>query len=463
MTYLYTKYGDVYSGYEWYEMIDYPEYRILIQYDKMKEYEKLIKPEKKLEKIEEYGWVLGHDVIADEIDGNMFRPPYSHDNEREWWQSSFERKYMFVFGAGASANCVSGDDKQDFEKDNLRPPLGISLFEKRFKKYYEKYEGVKDSLSFLQGQNLDVEAFLEEEWKSISKHNNETVLSRHINIQYYLQDVLKDVSNHATETYHANLYAKFFNKLQKIYKSSVKNTGDGEISAKNFSFISFNQDTILEHFACKQFKKDIKSMDDYVSINEGIFSLFKPHGSWNWGWKFPDTSNFSDNTAKWLFDNNVNYYDLYYKLLGDPISMVDWNRYGSDIALNAHRLGKFTIDKSKLHIIKTEPLNNYFPALLIPYRDKDEFTMPLRHFRIMEQYLTYTETLVLIGWKGNEAAFNRLLLLKASRLNKIIIVDPNPDAVRQNLAEVLAKYKIEPVVYKTFEEFVESGVEKEIV
>lgn len=463
MKYLYTKYGEVYSGYEWEDWIEFPEYRILIQGNKLQEFQKSTTPKKELEDIAKHGWVLGNDVVAKELDETSFRPQYSHNNVTEWWEGIYQRKYMFVFGAGASANCVGGIDSQEFESDNLRPPLGISLFGNRFKKYFENYKGVRQSLNFLQGEP-NVESLLEDEWKSISKHNNQTVLSRHINIQYYIQEVLRDASNQVIEKYYAqNLYAKLFNKLQKKYVSSIKNSPYGEKSAMNFSIVSFNQDTILEHFACEQFNKEINSMNDYISTNEGAFSLFKPHGSWNWGWKFPDVSQFSNNTAKWLFDNNVNYYDLYYKLLGDPVGMVDWNRWGADSILNPHGLSKYTIDKNKLHIIKTESLNNYFPALLIPYRDKDEFTMPYRHFKKMEQYLSHIETIILIGWKGNEAAFNRLVLLKANRLKKVIIVDPNPDAVKQNLIEILAKYKIEPIIYNTFEEFAGSGVDKEII
>ena len=459
--YYYTKIGEIYSGFE-FDEFNYPEYTIVIQASKLKEYQILPQSEKTLEKIAEYGWVLAKDSIAGTLDQKSFSPPYSQ-REGLMKSSAFERKYMFVFGAGASANCAY-EDAKEFYADNLRPPLGISLFEKRFKAYYDNYKGVRYSLPYLQKPNFDVEDFFEKEWDEISKQNNESVLSRHINIQYYLREILKDVSNHVIEQhYEKNLYSIFFNKLQKIYNRSRKRTTYGETSSKNFSFVSFNQDTILEHFAYEIFKKEFKTMDDYISVNEGVFSLFKPHGSWNWGWQFPNTSILSNNMAEWLYDKNTNLFEIHFNLLGNHIDMVDWDMWGTSMQFSPHALGKYTINKSKLQLIDKQNLNNYFPALLLPYLDKDEFVMPLTHFREMQQYIHGIETLVLIGWKGNEAAFNELLYQQANRLKKIIIVNPTPDIVKQNLTKLLSKFKIEPIIYDTFEDFVESGLDKEII
>jgi hypothetical protein len=89
--------------------------------------------------------------------------------------------------------------------------------------------------------------------------------------------------------------------------------------------------------------------------------------------------------------------------------------------------------------------------------------MPISHFYEMESYLHYIETLVLIGWKGNEESFNHILLTRTNRLRKVIIVDPNHQTIKQNLAAILNNKSIELVVYKDFEDFVNTGVEKEII
>lgn len=461
MQIFYTKFGDVYAGWKIPE-INFPDYTIVVQGTKLNDYQKLELQEKTLEKISEYGFPIANEVIEGIIANENFHPEGKH-HKSDTWHGEYDRKIMFVFGAGASANCVYGSDKAAFEIDNLRPPLGPALFEKRFKDYYIRYKGVKQSLHFLQDEKPDVEELFEREWKNISKENNQAVMSRHINIQYYLQEVLRDATKKVTDEYYSkNLYAKMANKLQKIYSASVKNIY-GRRSSRKFAFVSFNQDTILETFLEEQFKYPLNTMDDYVNINESPFCIFKPHGSWNWGWKFPETKLFNGNTADWLFENNINFFQLYFKLLGDHISMIDWSTWGHEASMNKYELGKYTIDKSQLRIIGNEDINNYYPSLLLPYKDKDEFTMPLRHYYNMAHYLPHIETLVIIGWKANEDAFNRLLFQKASKISKIVIADLHPEIVEENLKPLLSKQNVIKVFYNSFEDFVSNGIEKEIL
>lgn len=460
LKYYYTKFGEVYSGWEFQE-IDFPNYTIIIQGTKLRDYRELKHNEKTIEKISEYGWVLGNDTIVGVLNSDVFNPEIKH-YQGDWWNGEYERKHLFIFGAGASANCIYGNEKNRFYQDNLRPPLGTDLFDIRFKKYYSQYQGVKDSLHFLQNKGgADVEALFEDEWKDISKHNNQSVLSRHINIQYYLQEILKDISISTKEDYAKNLYSVLTDKLQKIHSASVKTTNGGK-SYQKFAFVSFNQDTLLDETISQYFKKPIKSMWDYINYNDSPFCLFKPHGSWNWGWKFPNIEKFNGNTAKWLFENDINFFQLYYELLGNHVDMIDWSTWGYEAGNNKHHLGKHTIDKSQLQIIDGD-MNNYFPGLLLPYRDKDEFTMPLPHFMAMNSYIGYIETLVIIGWKGNEEAFNRLLFNHGNKIQKVIIVDPSPNVVEENLKPLLEKQKITPIHYATFEDFVLNGLDKEII
>jgi len=80
----------------------------------------------------------------------------------------------------------------------------------------------------------------------------------------------------------------------------------------------------------------------------------------------------------------------------------------------------------------------------------------------MSDYFGSAETLVVIGWKGNEEAFNRQLFKNANRINKVIIADPNPKLVEENLSPILSKSNVEKIIYKNFEDFVENGIDKEI-
>ncbi len=56
LTYVYTKYGEVYSGALWDEM-HLENFTIIIRFSKIQEYRNLPQSEKPLKKISEYSWI----------------------------------------------------------------------------------------------------------------------------------------------------------------------------------------------------------------------------------------------------------------------------------------------------------------------------------------------------------------------------------------------------------------------
>ncbi len=142
--------------------------------------------------------------------------------------------------------------------------------------------------------------------------------------------------------------------------------------------------------------------------------------------------------------------------------MVDWLSYGLEMTHHEHGIGKYTIDKSKIQIQTNKHDTDYYPAILLPYKDKDEFTMPPRHYHSLKSCFGYVETLIVIGWKGNEALFNKLLVADANRIKKVVIVDPQPEAVEAQLNTLLSRPGVIKKNYATFEEFVLSGLENEL-
>jgi hypothetical protein len=81
----------------------------------------------------------------------------------------------------------------------------------------------------------------------------------------------------------------------------------------------------------------------------------------------------------------------------------------------------------------------------------------------MIAYLHNIETVVIIGWKGNEDAFNRLLFRNGTKINRVIIVDPFPDIIKNNLKPLIDKIsKTNLMLFNTFEDFVLNGFENEI-
>lgn len=449
INYYFTTLGDVFAGFEFSEK-KFPELKIIVQADKLRDYRELKLNEKTIEKIKEYANVFPVSAFVGMIEAEKI-PIQNTTHGDNWWQGEYNRKNMFIFGAGASANCVTGNRKSEFEHDELKPPLGNGLFAAKYRKFYGKYEGVKQSLFDLQDDKTNIEEFLEFEWKEVQENGNHAIMSRHINIQFYLQELLMEISKRvSTEYYDFNLYAKLADKLQRI------NAGDKK---KNFAFVSFNQDTILENFLSLYFKKPLTNLNSYININDSPFCIFKPHGSWNWGWKFPNKAN---NRQKDLFDKNVDYFTLYYKILGNHIEMIDWNSWGLEWSLDKHNKGKFTINKTKISCFDENSIGNFYPAILLPYRDKDEFLMPPTHYYQLENYLSYIENLFVIGWKGNEALFNKIIKQNANKIKRVVIIDPNPKVVEENLKEILARPSVTKIIYNDFDDFIRNGLCKEI-
>ncbi len=444
-----TYYGDVYFGI----LCKCPKYEdrvFIVQNDKRRELFDLKPEDQTLEKYRQYGWeIRSFDIFR--------TPPIANDSfggENQYKQHTRYNvkpyKRMFVFGAGASAYCAFGDKTQVLRSSKLRPPIGYEIFDEDFQPFYEKYSGVKLTIPVYEAKGRDIEGCMEDEWQKFRYTYNPQLLNRHINVQYYLQELFNEISRDVIKNHNRkNLYSLFANKLQQHYSNNEE---------EKVSIVSFNYDTILDHYLSAIFDHPFNSMDDYIKY-ENSFLYFKPHGSSNWGWKFKPERlmelNGTGSIADRLYNNKIELWQLYYYLLGDPEQNIARNSWGYELLLHPNRLGRYTLNKNRIEIVNNK--ETYYPALLLPYRDKDEFLMHYDHQSSMMTAMNEVEELYLIGWKGNEAVFNRMMNTQANRLQKIIIVNPN-ERDKKEVSNYLKDYprlasvKIE--VVDTFEEFV---------
>jgi hypothetical protein len=195
--------------------------------------------------------------------------------------------------------------------------------------------------------------------------------------------------------------------------------------------VNFNYDTILDSFIDKTFSYSTNHIDQYIDWENRNIVHFKPHGSSNWGWRFPNDkiSIMQSEPASFLYTNNITPAELYYKWLGDYREMVYEHAYGSE--MYGSRIGKHSIDKLKIQIVEDEPA---YPALLLPFKEKDEFVMPYHHQTALGVVLKDVERLFVVGWKGSEQLFLSQIE-KATKIKEVIIVNPDFDVVKSNLKE----------------------------
>lgn len=450
--YFVTYYGDVYYG-SLHTHQDLPQGFYIIQNDKKSKFDKLEGDEKTTENYRRHGWEIKDSrIVVESYEGDENNRLGGYNEYAEHYRRG-RAKYsqMFIFGAGASAYCTFGkkEEKEVFRSHKLRPPIGTEIFDEVYDTYIQRYPGVNLCLPEYESIGRDVEAYFQKNWIHLRSTYDINILKRQINVQFYLQNLIFDISQEIIEKFNRkNLYALFANKLQQYYQSQ---------SDQKFSIVSFNYDFILDHFIEQAFSYKFRNLKDYIDY-ESPFHFYKPHGSCNWGWSFSSSEIEklkSDDIPTYLFDNNVDLARLYYNHLGSFKENLAENAWGYERALHPDYLGRHTLNKNRIEIM--EMGKKYYPALLLPYGDKDELIMPYDHHTRLEDIAKEVEDIFLIGWKGNEKVFNRLIDKNAKNLKKVVIVNPL-EKKQKEVSSQLNEYKVyqscQIEVVNDFEEFV---------
>ncbi|MEK6615836.1 MAG: hypothetical protein AABZ32_06970 [Bacteroidota bacterium] len=445
--YFITYFGEIYFGTIW-ELHEYPDRFFIVQNDKIHTIRDLKQEERTLEKYQQIGREIRDVNVIKQIIDYEFGKHIPFKNLSFTSEQDFKR--MFVFGAAASTFCIFGEAGKKFRELSLNPPTGYEIFDAKYDSFITKYPAAKISTPLFESKDKDIEQCLEEEWQAYKTFYSPQVANRHINLQYYIQELFSAISKEVTENhFRNNLYSLFLNKLQKHIAANPK---------ERIALVSFNYDTIIDGFASQIFQNPFSTMGDYIDWDKRNILLFKPHGSCNWGWKFKSdklNGNTQATIPEALYQQKIEPWQVYFHLLGELNEVVAQNSWGHEWGNDKHYRGRFTINKNLLEIIPDNSKQVYFPALLLPYRDKDEMVMPYDHFNAMEHCMRNMEELYLIGWKGNEDLFNRLLERHKGRLTKIVIVNPQPEIVKCNLKKHFDISKIKNVeVIKDFENFV---------
>lgn len=443
-----TYWGDIYSGSLW-ELPNYDEGFFVIPNYHLTRIHEMEDHEKSPEKFRKLGYEINdHRVIKKYIAGDFNSSPFNRDPVRPiTFTSDLKFRKMFVFGAGASAFCCFDDQALEFEKDGLHPPTGFEIFHERYDEVLRSYIGTKFSVPEFESRGNNIEDCLEGDWLRYRSVYNPQIAMRHINMQYYLQDLFQRVTERVNSKYfRKNLYGLFANKLQK-YCATYENDRP--------TIVSFNYDTILEHFIQLAFGTKYEYLDDYIDWDNRNVIMFKPHGSSNWGWSFPKNVVMDingQNLSNWLYENKLEPYHIFYELLGDLSEMVYSYSYGYELGDDEDDLSKYSLNKQKIEVMTNT--GQYYPAMLLPYRNKDELVMPYNHMTALDLVMQKVEELYLIGWKGNEKLFNQKLKRRLINCKLLVIVNPESKEVMDNLNIFLNPTKLEIKCIDTFEEFI---------
>jgi hypothetical protein len=443
-----TYYGEIYSGTH-INCHKADDRFFILSYNQFRDYQNL--KDHSLENYQKLAWeirdtriISAHIPGMRDIGDNSIPEPYRRDSNRRL-------RRIFVFGAGASAHCSFNESEDSLDKFPLRPPIGYEIFDSRFDNTLSGYEGALASVSDFEANGRDIEGSLESDWGRIRNAYSPYITARHTNIQFYLQDVFSQISEQVVKKYFRyNLYAVLCNRVLNALSNRNERA----------SFVSFNYDTILDTLLERAMQVKFTGLKDYIGGKNNTIVLLKPHGSSNWGWPFMMDrigNTGGKSLAQYIYDNRFVPSYIYYYLLGDYRKMVLERSWGLEMEMTANNLGRFTINKNAIELM--DKTKHYLPALQLPYSEKDDFIMPTDHFYELTNGASEVEELYLIGWKGNEEGFNRLLKNHSSgNLKRIVIVNPNAEDVIKNLApyfdlsENQTRYTVE--IVRSFREFV---------
>lgn len=316
-------------------------------------------------------------------------------------------KKMIILGAGASY-----DYSYDLPtKEKINVPLTRDLFSDSFEEILRKYPGAADlssEISLLINAGGDLESYFENQWKKIETDYNPVLLNKLINTQYYIHELFKTKSDEAGGIRKSNYY----NLVKLAHDYSIANSGEV------IPFVTFNYDTLLEQSIERHYSTKFYDISDYTDIDKRTLLVFKPHGSANWAKKFK-LGLCSANYLK----NNVHTIDA--------LASTLYRERKSLLEINNHIHGPITLDirNPNPSVKNNEYYNYYYPWLLIPYKNKDEFMMPEQHEVVLEHAMDSVSELLIIGWKGTEHKFQSLMKRKlGNRTIKITLIEPDDQA-----------------------------------
>jgi hypothetical protein len=154
-----------------------------------------------------------------------------------------------------------------------------------------------------------------------------------------------------------------------------------DAAGKDFAFVSFNYDTLVEDAVNARFGSSVGK--DMASYLDGPVRVFKPHGSVNWVEEIPALA--PPPTGK--------FYPYMHHNLADLADLADLSAARTSIKVLEPR--ESGVGKAAFHV----------PAVAVPVPDKDAFVMPDEHRNALLEALRQTTRLLIIGWRGTEVRF----------------------------------------------------------
>lgn len=307
-------------------------------------------------------------------------------------------------------------------------PLADQLFENRqiFVEALNRYSRLKPILERLRHRpdSTSVEQVLEQINSEAATYRER--LKHLAAARYYIQEIIWNTQDSWAKKHHGvtNQLAMLDQIDQPIQRR------------EEVAIATFNYDTMIEE-ALAQYGCSIASVEDYI---KGPYLLFKLHGSKNWM---------------------------------HPVHSPHIQLSGMHLSVSAATLIE-RIEDVSIHISEEIAIINslttntpngqgYFPALALPLIAKSNFVCPSTHMTALVDRLPSVDRILIIGWRGGESHFLKLLKDRVRKDASYLIINGKEVYGREALTNLASSgiagyYKI---LDQGFSDFVHSrGVEE---
>lgn len=256
-------------------------------------------------------------------------------------------KPLIILGAGASFDLVEGNQYNDFNNIDYRPPLMDDIFKEN-----DFYLDIRKKYSNLNGLIAVVRARMK------NGKTFEEVITDIRNSKKEREQFKKEIPE--LKKYIAELFVNLSYKNKDIvgnYHALFRNM---RTACSDCMVVNFNYDYLAQ-----------KAISDVYGIN---------------------------------YDNLNDY-------LSDEIKLV--HIHGS-VLFSKNRKGEIKLEKE----LDDVAIEN--PSITVPTTKSKYFSCPKNHEEALKEYLKIANVVIIIGWKGREDSFAKLLL-KLQRVRKIVV------------------------------------------
>jgi hypothetical protein len=307
-----------------------------------------------------------------------------------------------VFGAGASFDSINPVRYQETltQAWGWRPPLAIELLEPRARSFGPAMSQFPDAGAlFMRVQSaierkMPVEQAIQEAYDDIS--DTELGMRQLAGLRFYLQEVIWESGSRwsaaASSLTNYKLLADRIERWRSRHGETV-------------AYATFNYDLMLEE-ALRPFL-DLAWGTGFSNYTNGPTRVYKVHGSVDWGHPVAIENDYGIGNHRGKLIQEASSWEA---------AAHEWRRF---MTWKESQPSRASSDRNLL----------MFPAIALPTTGKAGFECPSEHLKALHEDVANMDRLLVVGWKGQEEHFMKVLGRQAGRVEAHVVSGGAKEAI----------------------------------